>query len=162
VRVMVLGGLSAAAGFLLLYTQLFVAYQGGTVSDVHAMCTSGVGALARGLNSTAASECSSVGGKYSTGMFLLWAGLALVAIDAFWYFARARNGSGAAAARQFRVRNVHTGELGKVVRTGGDASGEFWRVAYDNRPGMTYAGSPADFERVSEPGPHLADEDGRH
>jgi hypothetical protein len=52
--------------------------------------------------------------------------------------------------RQFRVRNVHTGELGTVVRTGRDAGAEFWRVAYDNRPGMTYAGSPADFEPVSD------------
>lgn len=84
----VLGGIAGLVGFLLLYTPILLKYQGGTLSDVHSLCNSGIGILGRALDSTANNECGSIGSWYSTGMVLLWGGVVTAVSGAIWWIAR--------------------------------------------------------------------------
>jgi hypothetical protein len=49
-----------AAWFAALHTTLILAYRGGTLAQVHAMCGSSIGQFGRLLNATAAAECNSI------------------------------------------------------------------------------------------------------
>jgi hypothetical protein len=84
----IVGGLSAILGFLLLYTPVFLKYNGGSLSDVHAICNSGIGVLGRLLNATAGSECGSINNWFAVGQFALWAGLAVAVAGVTWLLVR--------------------------------------------------------------------------
>jgi len=55
-----IGGALIAAWFAATRTKLLYAYRGGTLSQVHAVCDSGIGQFGRLLNTTAAAECNSI------------------------------------------------------------------------------------------------------
>lgn len=50
-----------------------------------------------------------------------------------------------------RIRNVHTGALGRLQRVMRDPhnGSEVWRVVYDSEPTTSFAGLPDDFELMS-------------
>lgn len=84
----IVGGIAAVIGFLLLYTPLFLKYGGGTLSDVHSVCDSGLGVLARGFDSQVGSACSSVSNWFAFATFLLWAGIVTAISGGIWYVTR--------------------------------------------------------------------------
>jgi hypothetical protein len=49
-----------AAWFAAMHTTLILAYKGGTLAQVHAMCGSSIGQFGRLLNTIAAAECNSI------------------------------------------------------------------------------------------------------
>jgi hypothetical protein len=46
----IFGACAAIAGFLAAHTTLLLAYKAGNLATVHAMCSSGIGEFAQGLN----------------------------------------------------------------------------------------------------------------
>lgn len=61
------GGVAALVGYALLNTQMVLAYKGGTLANVHSICTS---PLVAGT-----SRCASINGYYTIATVLLWGGL---------------------------------------------------------------------------------------
>jgi hypothetical protein len=72
---MIVGVLAAVAGFVTMNTQLVLAYRGGTLANVHALCSS---ALVQALN--APGQCSAVNADYTLASVALYGGLVLAGI----------------------------------------------------------------------------------
>lgn len=85
----------AGAGILLIAawavipnTTWFIAYRGGDLARVHALCNSGIGEFAQAMNHTAATSCASVDSTYAWVNIAGIAGLVCLAI-AGWLWWRA-------------------------------------------------------------------------
>jgi len=74
---MVGGGLAAVAGYVTLNTQEILAYKGGTLANVHAICQSPLITLG---GQTAVQRCSAINGWYTLSNVALWGGVILVVI----------------------------------------------------------------------------------
>jgi hypothetical protein len=70
----IVGLLAAVGGFVTMNTQLVLAYRGGTLANVHALCSSVL------VQAGASSQCSSVSADYTLASVALWGGLVLAAI----------------------------------------------------------------------------------
>jgi len=70
---MLIGVLTAIGGYVTMNTQLILAYRGGTLANVHALCGNAfVQALSHG-----SSECSAINGWYTLATAALYGGLLL-------------------------------------------------------------------------------------
>lgn len=74
---MIFGALAAVGGFVFMNTKLFLAYRGGTLANVHALCSN---ALVQALNSNASSQCSGINADYTLASVALYGGLVLAGI----------------------------------------------------------------------------------
>lgn len=73
---MATGVLVALAGYLTLNTKLILAYRGGTLANVHALCGNAfIQAIAHGSG-----ECSTISSYYTLATVALWGGLALAGV----------------------------------------------------------------------------------
>jgi hypothetical protein len=72
---MIAGVLVAVGGFVTMNTQLVLAYRGGTLANVHALCAN---ALVQALN--APGQCSAVNADYTLASVALYGGLALAGV----------------------------------------------------------------------------------
>jgi hypothetical protein len=73
---MIAGILAAIAGYATMNTTLVLAYRGGTLANVHALCANAfVQALSHGSGA-----CSSINGWYTLATVALWGGLLLAGI----------------------------------------------------------------------------------
>lgn len=70
---MIAGALAAVGGFVTMNTQIVLAYRGGTLANVHALCANALEAL------NAPGQCSSVNADYTLASVALYGGLALAA-----------------------------------------------------------------------------------
>lgn len=57
---MITGVALIIAWFAAMHTKLLYAYRGGTLSQVHAVCDSGIGQFGRLMSARAAAECNSI------------------------------------------------------------------------------------------------------
>jgi hypothetical protein len=72
---MITGAVAAIGGFVTMNTQLLLAYRGGTLANVHALCSSPlVQALGGG------SRCSAINADYTLASVALYGGLVLAGI----------------------------------------------------------------------------------
>lgn len=73
---MILGVIAAIGGFAAMNTKLLLAYRGGTLANVHALCAS---PLVQAVNG-GAGRCSGINADYTLASVALYGGLVLAGI----------------------------------------------------------------------------------
>ena len=77
---MAIGALAAIAGFVTMNTKLVLAYRGGTLANVHALCSSPF----------LAAKCSSINADYTLASVAMWGGLILASIGLLVFLTQRR------------------------------------------------------------------------